>query len=330
MPELTEALLPAGPLGGGEQPTLAAEDLTLRAWRPEDADAIVAAYQDPGIQRWHVRTVTETEAQQWIERTHVGWRAGSSAGWAVTCHGRLVGRVALRTIDRWDGVAEVSYWTLPESRGRAIAARALTAMTRWTLAAGVHRLELEHSTGNDASCRVATKAGYLSEGTRRQAVRHTDGWHDMHLHAALSATWTAPEFRDAAGGSADMTTTSSRPVREPGPDHPISVTPAAEHIVVTVAGQRIADSTSALRLQEADYPAVYYIPRSDVAVDQLERTEHTTYCPYKGDASYFSIPAGGAKSVNAIWTYEQPHQAVAEIKDHVAFYPDRVDDIRIG
>ena len=125
-------------------------------------------------------------------------------------------------------------------------------------------------------------------------------------------------------------TTSARPVLQPGPDHPITITPSPSHVTVTVAGQTVADTTNALSLQEADYPAVLYIPRADVAVELLERTEHSTYCPYKGDASYYSIPAGGEKSVNAIWTYESPYQPVAEIKDHVAFYPDRVDDISVS
>jgi len=82
-----------------------------------------------------------------------------------------------------------------------------------------------------------------------------------------------------------------------------------------------------LRSSQADYPAVQYIPREDVDLTQLERTDHATYCPYKGDCNYYSIPAGGEKSVNAVWTYEDPYPAVAQIKGHVAFYPDRVDEI---
>lgn len=124
-------------------------------------------------------------------------------------------------------------------------------------------------------------------------------------------------------------TTSAKPVKQPGPDHPITITPSSSHVTVTVAGQVVADTTRALSLQEADYPAVLYVPRSDVNTDLIERTEHSTYCPYKGDASYYSITAGGAKSLNAIWTYESPYPAVAEIKDYVAFYPDRVDEISV-
>jgi uncharacterized protein (DUF427 family) len=125
-------------------------------------------------------------------------------------------------------------------------------------------------------------------------------------------------------------TTEAKPVKLPGPDHPITVQPSSAHVQVRVAGHTIADTRNALSLQEADYPAVLYLPRQDVDVSLLERTEHTSYCPYKGDASYYSIPVGGEKSVNAIWTYEAPHPAMAQIKDYVAFYPDRVDEIAIS
>jgi uncharacterized protein (DUF427 family) len=89
----------------------------------------------------------------------------------------------------------------------------------------------------------------------------------------------------------------------------------------------IADTHNALTLREAEYPPVQYIPRKDVDFSQLEPTDHATYCPYKGDCSYYSIPAGGKKSVNAVWSYEDPFPAVAQIGGHVAFYPDRVDEI---
>jgi len=125
-------------------------------------------------------------------------------------------------------------------------------------------------------------------------------------------------------------TTEAKPVKLPGPDHPITVTPSDGHVRVQVAGRTVADSRNALSLQEADYPAVLYLPREDVEQSLLERTDHTSYCPYKGDATYYSIPIGGEKSVNAIWTYESPHPAMAQIKDYVAFYPDRVDEITVS
>src|SRR5262245_46527186 len=113
----------------------------------------------------------------------------------------------------------------------------------------------------------------------------------------------------------------------PGPDHPIRISPNPARVLVRVAGTLIADTRPALILQEASYPAVQYIPRQDVDMKLLRRTDHTTYCPYKGNCSYFSIPIGGDKSVNAVWTYEAPFPAVGEIKEYVAFYPSRVDAI---
>lgn len=120
---------------------------------------------------------------------------------------------------------------------------------------------------------------------------------------------------------------SAKAIKIPGPDHPIAIEPNPRRIVVMLGGKVIADTTEALTLREASYPPVHYIPRKHVDMAALERTDHGSYCPYKGEASYFSIPAGGARSVNAIWTYEAPYEAVAEIRDHLAFYPDRVDAI---
>lgn len=120
---------------------------------------------------------------------------------------------------------------------------------------------------------------------------------------------------------------TGKPIRIPGPDHPITVERNPGRVVVTLGGKAIADTREALTLREASYPAVQYIPRKDVDMAALERTDHSTYCPYKGEAAYYSIPAGGERSVNAIWTYEAPHDAVSEIRDHLAFYPDRVDAI---
>lgn len=122
---------------------------------------------------------------------------------------------------------------------------------------------------------------------------------------------------------------AGKTVKVPGPDHPITIEPNPARIVVKLDGKVIADTREALTLREAAYPAVLYIPRKDVDMTLLERTEHATYCPYKGDCAYFSIPSGGARSVNAVWTYEKPYAAVAQIKDHLAFYPDRVDSIEV-
>lgn len=120
---------------------------------------------------------------------------------------------------------------------------------------------------------------------------------------------------------------TAKPIKIPGPDHPITIERNRSRVVVSAAGRVIADTREALTLREASYPAVQYIPRKDVDMALLKRTEHATYCPYKGDCAYYSIPLGGARSANAVWTYEAPYPAVAAIKDHLAFYPDRVDAV---
>jgi uncharacterized protein (DUF427 family) len=115
----------------------------------------------------------------------------------------------------------------------------------------------------------------------------------------------------------------------PGPDHPITVEPTKARVVVKAGGRVVADSRNALTLQEASYPAAQYIPRADVDFSVLERTDHETYCPYKGDSSYYSLNAGDVQGENAVWTYEKPYDAVAPIKDHLAFYPNVVDSIEL-
>ena len=119
----------------------------------------------------------------------------------------------------------------------------------------------------------------------------------------------------------------TRTIKQPGPDHPIDIAQNPRRVVVSVAGRVVADTRRALTLREANYSAVQYIPRDDVDMSLLERSDHTTYCPYKGECNYYSIPSGGERSVNSVWTYESTYPAVAIIKNHVAFYPDRVDAI---
>jgi uncharacterized protein (DUF427 family) len=115
----------------------------------------------------------------------------------------------------------------------------------------------------------------------------------------------------------------------PGPDHPITVQPSLDRVTVRFAGQTIAESSRALTLREAKYPPVQYIPKSDVRMDLLTPTLHHTHCPYKGEASYFTIKVGDRTAENAIWCYETPFDAVSEIAGHLAFYPDRVDSIDV-
>ncbi|CAN7769377.1 DUF427 domain-containing protein [Variovorax sp. LjRoot84] len=123
---------------------------------------------------------------------------------------------------------------------------------------------------------------------------------------------------------------NSKLTKIPGPDHPITITPTKGRVTVAVNGKRVADTREALTLKEAGYPAVQYIPRKDVDMTQMQRSSHQTNCPYKGDCAYYSIPAGGERSVDAAWTYESPYAAVSAICEYLAFYPDRVDAIEVG
>lgn len=115
----------------------------------------------------------------------------------------------------------------------------------------------------------------------------------------------------------------------PDASHPIAVAPAKQRVRITHAGKVIADSRRALALKEAAYPVVHYIPRDDVDFTALTRTAHASHCPYKGDAAYYTVDAGGRRSDNAIWTYEAPYPAVGEIEGHLAFYPQRVNSIEL-
>ena len=110
----------------------------------------------------------------------------------------------------------------------------------------------------------------------------------------------------------------------PGPDHPITITANPRRIRVSAGGVVIAESSHALSLKEASYPAVNYLPRKDTNMALLQRSERTTHCPYKGDANYFSFVADGKTIADAIWTYENPFPAMTEISGHLAFYPDKV------
>jgi uncharacterized protein (DUF427 family) len=117
-------------------------------------------------------------------------------------------------------------------------------------------------------------------------------------------------------------------MKAPGPDHPIAILPNPKRVVVTMNGQTLADTRASLTLTETTMPPVHYIPRADVDMSRLQRTERVTHCPYKGDCAYYSIPEGGERSENAVWSYEDPYPSVIEIKDHLAFYPNRVDSIQ--
>jgi ribosomal-protein-alanine N-acetyltransferase len=187
MPMLFAPAVTAGRLSGRPQPRLTDDGLIVRPWESSDTPALVAAYCDPAIQQWHGRSMTLADAAGWIEERHQRWGEERGADWAVVSDDAVVGRVSLRTVDLEQGVGEVSYWVVPSQRGRGIAVRAVVTVTDWAFRdVGLHRIELVHAVANGASCRVADRAGYALEGTRRQHFLLADGRHDAHLHARLN------------------------------------------------------------------------------------------------------------------------------------------------
>ena len=187
MPPLTPPVVAAGSLGSTPQPSLRTGELLIRPWEPADGPAVQAAYEDPAIQRWHGEHLSDAEAATYAEDWAGLWKTERRAGWVVVRNDVLVGRITLTRLVLESGQGEVTYWVAPDARGGGVAPRAVEAVSRWAFdEIGFHRLELEHSTQNEASCRVATKSGFGLEGTARRKGLHADGWHDMHLHARLS------------------------------------------------------------------------------------------------------------------------------------------------
>ncbi len=188
-PRSTPPAISAGALAAGPQPVLPASGgLVLRPWELSDAAVFLAAYQDPTIQHWHTRQpASEEQVREWFEQYRQAWAQETGASWAVIRGGgEVLGRIAVGSLNLDDGDAGCAYWVLPAARGAGVAPRALTALSDWAFGeAGFHRLHLEHSTRNNASCRVAVKSGFLLEGTERSAAIHSDGRHDMHLHARI-------------------------------------------------------------------------------------------------------------------------------------------------
>lgn len=186
---LIAPFLPPGTINGVPQPVLAAGTFTLQPWTMTDAPVVLAAYQDPAITLWHRRRINGLDdAQVLIGRWLAQWEKESGASWAVCAdQGLVIGRAALSRINLFEGDGEISYWTLPMARGQGAAPAAVAAVHQWAFAdAGLKRLQLTHSTMNGISCRIAAKTGFALEGTKRSALRHEDGWHDMHLHATVN------------------------------------------------------------------------------------------------------------------------------------------------
>ncbi|MEU3320727.1 GNAT family N-acetyltransferase [Streptomyces sp. NPDC006785] len=186
----TPPTLASGCLAGAPQPVIpvAGDGLLLRPWERADARAFLSAYEDEETRRWHThRPMTVAQVEEWFDGYRQDWEREKGCHWAVARDsGEVLGRMALRRVDLADGAANAAYWVLPAARGAGVASRALAAVSAWALdGIGFQRLELDHSTRNDASCRVATRAGFRLEGTKRNAAVHDDGRHDMHLHARV-------------------------------------------------------------------------------------------------------------------------------------------------
>ncbi|MGW7682721.1 GNAT family N-acetyltransferase [Kribbella sp. NPDC054772] len=189
MPLLVDPALPEGTLRDASQPRLATADgLVLRPWRGSDAVMVQGAFAGADIQRWHVRRLdTLDEAGEWVRQWVDRWDAETAASWAVVDeYDQPLGQVGLRDVSLAEGSAGLSYWVVPEARGKAVAARSVDALSAWAFGLiGFNRLSIHHSTANTASCRVAERTGYRLEGTLRGAIKHADGWHDWHLHGRL-------------------------------------------------------------------------------------------------------------------------------------------------
>ncbi|WUJ73463.1 GNAT family N-acetyltransferase [Kribbella soli] len=200
MPLLVDPALPDGTLRAGTQPRLTTNDgMVLRPWQRDDAAAVLTAFACPEIQWWHVRRLdTLEEAAEWVGQWADRWETETAASWAVVdgghagadtrhgLHDLPLGQIGLRNISLAEGSASLSYWVTPAARGRSVAARSVDALSAWAFESiGFNRLNIQHSTVNTASCRVAERTGYSVEGTLRQAIKHADGWHDWHLHGRL-------------------------------------------------------------------------------------------------------------------------------------------------
>jgi RimJ/RimL family protein N-acetyltransferase len=161
--------------------------LVLRPWRSADIRAVKAAFDQPDIQRWHVRRIdSDAEARGWISGWSQRWDHETDASWAIVRDDDAIGQVGLRTIKLFAADAQMSYWVLSDARGAGVAARATRALARWVFdTLRLQRLSLMHSTENPASCRVALSAGFPGEGIMRGYMLHTDGWHDTHVHGRL-------------------------------------------------------------------------------------------------------------------------------------------------
>ena len=191
VPSLMPPAIAAGSLSRSAHPSIpVGANAVLRPWVAADAEAVVDAFRDPDIQRWHVRRADSVdEARQWINAWQAGWADEAQLNWALVerASDSLMGRVSLKGVDLHDGAAGMAYWMVPAFRGRGLCSQAVHELSQWAFNdVGFHRIGLAHSLANPTSCRVAVKAGFREEGIRRSAALHADGWHDMHVHARLA------------------------------------------------------------------------------------------------------------------------------------------------
>jgi RimJ/RimL family protein N-acetyltransferase len=186
VPRLIPPVLAPGSINSRDQPFIDInEELLLRPWTVDDASVVVAGYSDPDIQRWMPYSYERDEAVGVIDKWNDEWRREAGACWAIIQFSgdTAIGRIALQDFDLISGSAELAYWVLPQFRGAGVASLALAALSNWTFEdLGLHRLELNHSVENLASCIVAVRAQFETEGTARSAGIYADGWHDVHLH----------------------------------------------------------------------------------------------------------------------------------------------------
>jgi [ribosomal protein S5]-alanine N-acetyltransferase len=190
VPRLIPPILVPGSISSREQPVIGINDeLLLRPWTLNDASVVVAGYGDPDIQRWMPYSYDQDEAVDVIRRWNDDWRHESGACWAIAQRSgdTAIGRIPLQDIDLISGSAELAYWVLPDFRGSGVASLALTALSDWAFdELELHRLDLNHSVENLASCLVAVRAQFDLEGTARSAGIYVDGWHDVHRHGRFS------------------------------------------------------------------------------------------------------------------------------------------------
>jgi [ribosomal protein S5]-alanine N-acetyltransferase len=202
MPKAVPAVIVARSLGDTPQPRIAGgAGIVLRPWRTTDCGGLADAFEDPAIAFWHRRTIASAaEAESLITGYGRDWAVETRANWAVVSDtDDLLGRVSLNPMHLEDGEAEIGYWVLSSARGRGVAVTAVALLVSWSFSVGFHRLVIHHSTSNPASCSVAHRTGFHLEGTKKSALLHPDGWHDMHLHARINPVLT-PQVHDQGEG----------------------------------------------------------------------------------------------------------------------------------